>query len=118
MKGTRARGAAGRRKGVVVVYVTASSRKEARAIGTAVVEERLAACAALIGLVDSIYRWKGAVQRGREALLMIKTTAGRYPQLEARVRTLHSYEVPEIIALPVVTGSQAYLEWVQESISK
>lgn len=118
MKGKRAAASGTKEIRALVVLVTASSKKEAKTIGAAVVEERLAACATVVGLVDSIYRWKGEVQRGREALMLVKTTARRYPQLEARIRALHSYEVPEIIALPVVAGSRPYLKWLGEVTSK
>ncbi len=118
MKGKRAAASGAKSTSALVVLVTASSKKEAKTIGAAVVEERLAACATVIGLVDSIYRWKGEVQCGREALMLVKTTARRYPQLEARIRALHSYEVPEIIALPVVAGIRPYLKWLGEVTAK
>jgi periplasmic divalent cation tolerance protein len=76
------------------------------------VEERLAACVNLIAPLTSIYRWRGAVERAREVLLVIKTRRTLVPRIAARVRALHSYEVPEVIALPVVAGARSYLAWL------
>jgi len=76
------------------------------------VEERLAACVNLITPLTSIYRWRGAVERAREVLLVIKTRRTLVPRIAARVRALHSYEVPEVIALPVVAGARSYLAWL------
>ncbi|MFO0775663.1 MAG: divalent-cation tolerance protein CutA [Nitrospiraceae bacterium] len=98
----------------LVVFVTSPTRREATRIGKTVVGERLAACATLLGLVDSIYWWKGKVTRGREVLLVLKTTSARYGELEARITSLHSYEVPEIVALPIGRGYPPYLKWLAE----
>ena len=97
----------------LVVFVTASSKKEARAIASDLVEARLAACVTVVDVVGSIYRWKGKIEHSTETMLVIKTTTRRYADLERQVKTLHSYDVPEIIALPVVRGSRAYLEWIR-----
>jgi periplasmic divalent cation tolerance protein len=99
---------------VVVVLVTTANRREAMRLAEAVVGKKLAACANLISVVTSIFRWKGQTQRSREALLIMKTTAHRYPALESLIRSMHSYEVPEIIALSVGKGLQPYLEWVHK----
>ncbi|HVB87218.1 MAG TPA: divalent-cation tolerance protein CutA [Candidatus Dormibacteraeota bacterium] len=100
----------------IIVLVTCGSRKEARRIARAVVEAKLAACANLLTApVESIYRWKGKVEGAREFLLIFKTTRKRFAALEAEVCRLHSYEVPEIIALPIERGSKAYLAWIDES---
>ncbi len=106
-----------KRESEVVVFVTAGSRKEAQAIASALVKERLAACTTVVGVVESIYRWQGKVARGRETMLIIKTTARRYSALEQRIRTLHSYDVPEIIALPIVKGAESYLKWIRKETS-
>jgi periplasmic divalent cation tolerance protein len=95
-----------------VVLVTAGSREEAEGIARALVAERLAACASLVAPVTSIYRWQGAVERAEEVLLLIKTRRALVARLEARVRALHSYEVPEVIALPIVAGARPYLAWL------
>jgi periplasmic divalent cation tolerance protein len=101
----------------IVVLVMCGSRKEARKIARAVVERRLAACVNEIGApVRSVYRWKGKVETAEEFLLVIKTTKRRFAALRAAVLELHSYEVPEIVALPVVKGSPAYLNWIAECV--
>jgi periplasmic divalent cation tolerance protein len=97
----------------VVVLVTCGTEEEALKIARAVVEEGLAACANLISPVRSIYRWEGKICDEREWLLVIKTQQGRFKQLEEKVKTLHSYSVPEIISLPILEGSSSYLEWVR-----
>lgn len=106
------------RKRELIVFVTTSSKREAKAIGATLVGERLAACATVVGVVESIYRWQGTVHRGREAMMIIKTTEARYARLEARIRALHSYEVPEIIGFPLTHGSLAYLQWVRTETGK
>ena len=101
----------------VVVLVTCGSEAEARRIAQALVRRRLAACVNIFGTpVSSIYRWKGKVERARETLLFIKSSKERLPALRAAVTGLHSYDVPEIIALPVIAGSPAYLRWLDESL--
>jgi periplasmic divalent cation tolerance protein len=88
---------------------------EARKIGRAVVEKELAACANILTGVESIYRWKGKVEQAREALVVMKTSATRLRELEREVKRLHSYDVPEFIALPIVAGSKEYLKWIGEN---
>jgi len=101
-----------------VVLVTCNSVKEARKIGRALVEERLAACVNVLQTpIESIYRWKGSVDTAKEFLLIIKTSRVRLKALEAAVKRLHSYEVPEIIALPIEKGPRDYLAWLSESVS-
>jgi periplasmic divalent cation tolerance protein len=96
----------------VVVLSTAGSQEEAERIATALVEERLAACVNLVAPITSIYRWQGAVERAAEVLLVIKTRRARAAQLVARLRELHSYDVPEAIVLPITAGARPYLEWL------
>lgn len=99
----------------IVVLVTCGSKKEARRIARALVEQRMAACANMIASsVESIYRWKGKMESTSEFLLIIKTSRGRFGGLQKIVRRLHSYESPEIIALPVARGSRDYLDWISE----
>src|ERR1051326_2625051 len=102
----------------VVVLVTAGSAEEASRIGRALVEIRLAACVNVVGPLRSIYRWQGAIEDATEHLLLVKARAADVPALEAEVRARHSYEVPEILALPVRGGSAAYLQWLAESTSR
>jgi periplasmic divalent cation tolerance protein len=96
----------------VVVLVTAGSNEEGRRIGRAMVEERLAACVNVVGPIRSIYRWEGAIEEAEEHLLVMKARAADVPALTARVRALHSYDVPEVVALPLTGGSEAYLAWL------
>ena len=101
----------------IVVLVTCGSRAEARLIARGVVEARLAACANILRVsVDSVYRWNGEVESAKELLLLIKTTRSRFSALQRAIKRLHSYEVPEIIALPIAAGSRAYLEWINASV--
>ena len=101
-----------------VVLVTCNSVKEGRKIGRALVEARLAACVNVLQTpIESIYRWKGSVDTAKEFLLIIKTSRARLKALEAAVKRLHSYDVPEIIALPIERGSRDYLAWLSESVS-
>lgn len=99
----------------VVVLVTVSSREEGERIATAVVGEELAACVNIIGPIESIYRWEGRVQHDQELLLIIKTQQALVAELAARVSALHSYQTPEVIALPITSGSQKYLDWLQSA---
>jgi periplasmic divalent cation tolerance protein len=98
-----------------IVLVTCASVAEARRIGRSAVEKKLAACANIVAGVESIYRWKGKVERAREVLLVMKTTVMRLRALEREVKRTHSYEVPEFVVLPIVAGSREYLEWIGEN---
>ena len=101
----------------IVVLVTSGSAKEARKIARAVVEQRLAACVNIVtSPVQSVYRWKGRVESAKEFLLIIKTTQSRFAKLEAAVERHHSYDVPEIIALPIARGAATYLNWISDSV--
>ena len=99
-----------------IVLVTCGSMVEARRIGRSAVEKKLAACANILPRVNSIYRWKGKVERAKEVLLLMKTTATRLRPLEREVKRLHSYDVPEFVAVPIATGSHEYLDWLAESV--
>jgi periplasmic divalent cation tolerance protein len=99
-----------------IVLVTCGSLAEARRIARSAVEKKLAACANILQGVDSIYRWKGKVERAREVLVVMKTTAARLRELEREVKRRHSYELPEFVVLPLVAGSREYLAWVGESV--
>lgn len=102
----------------VVALVTCASAAEAKKIAHAVVDARLAACVNILSSsVSSIYRWKGKVESAQEYLLLMKTSRKRLAQLREEIERLHSYKVPEFIALPIVAGSQAYLAWLDESVS-
>jgi len=99
----------------IVVLVTTGSEEEAEKIARNLVEGQLAACVNIVSPIRSIYRWEGKVTDDKEWLLLIKTRESLFPQVEKRVKELHSYQVPEVVALPIVAGSQAYLRWVKES---
>ena len=98
---------------LIFVYMTAGSRDEAERIGRALVEERLAACVNIVPGMRSIYRWQGAVESADETILVAKTRAGLFDRLNARVRELHSYEVPCVVGLPIGRGNPDYLDWLE-----
>lgn len=100
----------------LIVFVTVPSHDDGQRIAEVLVGERLAACVNMIGPVRSTYRWRGEVCREEEHLLLIKTTPEGFDALEARVRALHSYEVPEVIAVTVDAGSTPYVEWVRAMV--
>jgi periplasmic divalent cation tolerance protein len=99
------------------VTTTLPDRDAANRIGRRLVEERLAACAQVVGPVASVYWWQGEVESAGEWYCHLKTTAGRVEALVARIRELHPYETPEIVALPVSEGDAAYLQWIAESVA-
>ncbi|MBV8357559.1 MAG: divalent-cation tolerance protein CutA [Deltaproteobacteria bacterium] len=98
-----------------MVFVMAANEDEARKIAQALVEERLAACVNIVGPVHSIYRWRGTIESANEFMLVIKTSMRHFSKLEQRVRELHSYEVPEIVAVTLAAGSKPYVAWLAES---
>jgi periplasmic divalent cation tolerance protein len=100
---------------VRVVFCTFPDPEAAQRISQAAVEKRYAACASLVPSVKSIYRWRHRVQQADETLVVYKTSAASYPDLETFLLKSHPYEVPEIVALPISTGSSAYLHWVIEN---
>ena len=100
-----------------VVLVTVSSETEAKTIARALVEERLAACVNIIPGLTSIYRWEEKICEDRELLLVIKTKVEKVAALRERIVHLHSYAVPEVIALPIVDGSTRYLEWLDNCLT-
>ena len=101
----------------VVVLITAPNREEAARLAEMLVGARLAACVQILPEMESVYWWEGEVKREPEHLLLVKTTAGRFDALEREVRALHSYETPEIVALPVSETSAPYLEWLAASVA-
>lgn len=98
----------------IVVLCTCGSAEEAERISSGLIEARVAACVNLVPGLTSVYRWKDAIERSPEWLLIIKSRRELFPQLRAEIERLHSYEVPEIIALPVVEGAEAYLAWIDK----
>ncbi len=98
---------------ILLVFCTAPDTDTARHIASSLVEYRLAACVNLLPGIESIYRWEGEITSNTEVLLMIKARAADYSMLETRIRALHPYELPEIIAVPLTAGLPAYLDWVR-----
>ena len=100
----------------VQTVTTTARRADARRIGRALVDRRLAACVQIVGPIESIYRWQGKVATTREWLCLVKTTRARYTQVAAAIEALHPYDTPEIIALPIAAGSRRYLDWLASSV--
>ncbi len=100
----------------ILVLTTASSKDEARKIGRALVEGLLAACVNIVPQVGSIYRWEGEIEEAEEWLLMVKTTRAAFERVRDAISEQHSYDVPECIAVPIESGSAAYLNWIGESV--
>jgi periplasmic divalent cation tolerance protein len=103
---------------ISVVLITAGTEEEAVKIGQTLVEQQLAACANLVPRIRSIYRWKGKICDEQEYLIIVKTRTSLFQDLQKRVRELHSYEVPEIISIPVAQGFDQYLEWVNTETNR
>ena len=101
-----------------VVLTTAGSEEQARAIAGALVQRRLAACVNIVSGTCSIYRWKGEIQEEEEKLLVIKSSRRLFPALREAIRELHSYDVPELLALPVEDGDPAYLGWLADCLGE
>ncbi|MCX8031186.1 MAG: divalent-cation tolerance protein CutA [Thermodesulfovibrionales bacterium] len=98
----------------IVVYITVPNEKEAVAIAKTLVSEKLAGCVNIIKDIRSIYHWQGKIEDDPECLLILKTRKGLFDILKKRVKEIHTYSVPEIIALPIIMGSEDYLNWLQE----
>jgi periplasmic divalent cation tolerance protein len=99
-----------------LILTTAGSSEEANRIAHALVKRRLAACANIIGPMHSVYRWNDAIENAEEWLLLIKTSEEKYDAVELAIRELHTYELPECIAIPIESGAAAYLRWIEESV--
>ncbi len=101
---------------MIIVTTTWPTEADAERAAETVVAERLAACAQVTGPIRSVFRWEGKVDRATEWYCHLKTTADRFPALETRLRALHPYDVPEIVAVPLVAGSHAYLAWLHDAV--
>jgi periplasmic divalent cation tolerance protein len=101
----------------IVVFMTAGNADEARRIAGHLVDARLAACVQILPEIESVYRWMGEVQREKEVLILVKTTAEKFAALEKSVRAIHSYETPEIVAVPASQISAPYRMWLIENVA-
>ncbi len=100
----------------IVILTTTETRTEAERIAEYLVEHHLAACVQILPPMRSVYRWQGKIEKSNENLLLIKTVSEKYSEIEAAIKSQHSYENPEIIALPVEFGSTNYLSWLSEAV--
>jgi periplasmic divalent cation tolerance protein len=102
----------------IVIFITVPNKKEAEHIARQLIENRLAACVNIIDKIESVFRWEGKVQRAGELLLVIKSKKLKLTSIIKLVKSMHSYEVPEIIAIPLIAGYKPYLDWLDESVGK
>ena len=102
----------------LLVFTNLPDRAAAQALAAALIEGRLAACVNVLAECTSVYRWHGQVESSAEVPVLIKTRAARYPEVEALIRSLHPYELPEIVALPIVDGAPNYLNWLDENLGE
>jgi len=103
-------------EGAIIVFLTAANGEEATRLADLLIGAHLAACVQILPEMESVYRWEGKIERQSEILLLAKTTMAKFADLEREVRVLHSYETPEIVAIPIVAGSTPYLEWLDDSL--
>ena len=101
----------------IAVFIAAANSEEAARLADMLLERRLAGCVQILPEMESVYRWQGKIERQKEVLLIAKTTKSRFEELEREVRAIHSYETPEIVALPLTAGSPPYLEWLNSSVN-
>jgi periplasmic divalent cation tolerance protein len=102
----------------ISVYIVASDQGEATMIADVLVTERLAACVNILGAVRSVYRWQGEIERADEVAMIAKSRADLFDKLASRVRSLHSYDTPAIVAWPIVAGDKDYLDWIDAELSR
>jgi periplasmic divalent cation tolerance protein len=100
----------------IVVLITAKDKKEARKISVSLIKAKLAACVNIVDKVDSVFLWAGKIDQAKESLLVIKSKKEKLPKIIKLVRSLHGYEVPEIIALPIIAGDRPYLRWIDAAL--
>jgi len=102
----------------IVIFITASDKKEAQNIARRLLKDKLVACVNIIDKIESFFWWQGKIDKAKETLLIVKSKASQFNRIVKLVKSMHSYEVPEIIALPVVSGEKRYLRWLDASIRK
>ena len=100
----------------IIVFMTAANGEEATRLADMLIGAHLAACVQILPEMESVYRWEGKIERQSEILLLAKTSAGKFADLEREVRALHSYDTPEIVAVPILAGSTPYLQWLAQSL--
>lgn len=100
----------------IIILVTAGNKKEAQSIAVSLINSKLAACVNIVDKVDSLFFWEAKIDRAKEYLLVIKSKKEKLPKIIKLVKSLHSYEVPEIIAIPIIAGSKSYLRWIDASL--
>jgi periplasmic divalent cation tolerance protein len=105
-------------KSYIQVTTTTETKEQAQTIAQHFMEEKLAACVQIVGPITSIYRWKGKVENAQEWLCLIKTRNDLYNKVEATIKSIHLYETPEIIAVPIIKGSKEYLNWLDDELSQ
>jgi len=98
----------------IAVFTTVDKEEDARRIGSLMVEKRLAACVQIVGPISSIYRWKGKIEETKEWLCILKSRQSLFQKLEEAIRSVHPYEVPEIVSFPIESGSRDYLDWIRD----
>ncbi|MBU1726853.1 MAG: divalent-cation tolerance protein CutA [Candidatus Omnitrophica bacterium] len=102
----------------IVIFITASNKKEADKIASALIEKKLAACVNIVEKIESVFWWQAKVDRSNEMLMVVKSKKSKFNKILKLVKSLHSYQVPEIIALPIVAGEKSYLSWIDDSVGK
>ena len=100
----------------IIVFVTASNKREAQKIAAGLIKQKLAACVNIIDKVDSLFFWEGKIQKAKESLLIIKSKKEKWGRLVKLIKSLHSYTVPEIIAIPIISGDKPYLGWIDATL--
>jgi len=100
----------------IIVFITVANKKEGQKIAGGLIKKRLAACVNLVDKIDSLFWWQGKVDRAKEVLLVVKSKQAAFKKIISTVKKLHSYEVPEIVAIPIICGEKKYLEWLNDAV--
>lgn len=100
----------------IQVFVSCESRQQAKTMVDSLLEAHIIACAQILPKIESFYHWQGQIERSEECLLILKSTGAQFPALQQLVNDLHSYDIPEVVAVPIVAGSPDYLKWINEHV--